>query len=75
MEAAFVLHSRRRGWPRWTLGVRRVAECADVRRADSVAWSSDGKPDVLRPLCYVHFQGTTKHAYMDAWLRHQMHWS
>lgn len=73
VAAAFVTHGRRRGWPRWTLGVRRVAECVDVRRADSVAWSLNGKPNVTRPLCYVHFHG--RHAYMRAWLRHQMRWS
>ncbi len=75
VATSFVRQSRRHGWPLWTLGVHRVAECVDVRRAGNVAWSLDGKPDVTRPLCYVHFQGTTKHTYMNAWLWNQMHWS
>ena len=69
VATSFVLQSRARGWPKWTLRASRVQECVDVQNANTVQWSSYSIPNLTRPLCYVHFKGLSYARYKDSWLR------
>lgn len=77
VAAAFVVHGRRRGWPKWTLAARGV-ECIDVKRKDKIQRLVNATPTLSEqphttPVCYIHFHGPSE-PFMESWLRSQVEW-